>query len=220
MIIIITILAVFRIMSIIVILYFGGKNNQKKAEKQNAQLRASAQNVGMLIIDKKRMKMKESGLPQVVIEQTPKKMRNSKLPIVKVKIVPKVMNLIADENIFDKIHTKKEVKAVVSGIYIIDILNVQRQEKSVENYEIDMSKQDKILKRREDDNKRGTVEFDLPEGDMSQPVREGAMVALKDGSMVSVHSADAKRDRYGVSNVDTGEQKIVRRKDIHFQFIK
>ena len=39
------------------------------------------QTVSMLIIDKKRMKMKDSGLPQIVIDQTPKLMRGSKLPI-------------------------------------------------------------------------------------------------------------------------------------------
>lgn len=109
------------ILLIIVILYFRGKNNQKKTEKQNAHMKASAQNISMLIIDKKRMKIKDSGLPQVVIDQTPKRMLNSKFPIVKAKIGPKVMTLIADEDVFDKIPTKKEVKATVSGIYIIDV---------------------------------------------------------------------------------------------------
>lgn len=79
------------------------------------------QTVSMLIIDKKRMKIKESGLPQMVIDQTPKLLRGSKLPIVKAKVGPQIMSLVAEEKIFDSIPVKKEVKAVVSGIYITDV---------------------------------------------------------------------------------------------------
>ena len=79
------------------------------------------QTITMLIIDKKRMPIKESGLPQMVIDQTPKLMRRSKLPIVKAKIGPKIMSLVADESIYDLIPVKKEVKAEVSGIYILNV---------------------------------------------------------------------------------------------------
>ena len=75
----------------------------------------------MLIIDKKRMKLKESGLPQMVIDQTPKLMRGSKLPIVKAKVGPQIVSLVCDEKIFNDVPVKKEVKAVVSGIYITDV---------------------------------------------------------------------------------------------------
>lgn len=109
----------------LVVLYFLGKKAQKKKEEQDAQMAAVAQTVPMLIIDKKRMKIKESGLPQAVIDQTPKMMRWSKLPIVKAKVGPKVMSLIADEAIFDLIPLKKEVKATVSGIYITKVTGVR-----------------------------------------------------------------------------------------------
>lgn len=75
----------------------------------------------MLIIDKKRMKIKESGLPQAVIDQTPKALRGSKMPIVKAKIGPQIMSLICDEKIFEDVPVKKEVKAAVSGIYILEV---------------------------------------------------------------------------------------------------
>lgn len=101
-----------------IVLYFLGKRAQKKKEEQDAQLAAAAQTVSMLIIGKKRLRIKESGLPQQVIDQTPKLMRRSKLPIVKAKVGPKVMSLIADDAIFDEIPVKKEVKATVSGLYI------------------------------------------------------------------------------------------------------
>ena len=114
------VLIVFLVVSIVamVVLYFLGKKAQKKKEEQDAQMAAVAQTITMLVIDKKMMKLKDSGLPQTVIEQTPKYMRWSKLPIVKAKIGPKIMTLIADESIFAEIPVKKEVKATVSGIYI------------------------------------------------------------------------------------------------------
>lgn len=104
-----------------VALYFMGKKAQKKREEQDAQMAAVAQTVSMLIIDKKKLRIKDSGLPQAVIDQTPKYMRRSKLPIVKAKVGPKIMTLIADESIFEEIPVKKEVKATVSGIYITGV---------------------------------------------------------------------------------------------------
>ena len=47
-------------------LYFFGKKAQKKQEEQQAQIEATKQTVSMLVIDKKRMPLKESGLPQMV----------------------------------------------------------------------------------------------------------------------------------------------------------
>ena len=107
--------------AVMVALYFMGKKAQAKKEEQDAQMAAVAQTVSMLIIDKKRLRVKDSGLPQVVIDQTPWYMRWSKLPVVKAKVGPKVMTLIADETIFADIPVKKEVKATVSGIYITGV---------------------------------------------------------------------------------------------------
>ena len=105
----------------VIVLYFVGKKAQKKQSEQQAQIDAMKQTVSMLIIDKKRMKLRDAGLPQMVLEQTPKMMRGVKLPVVKAKVGPQVMTLICDEKIFDSVPIKKEVKAVVSGIYITDV---------------------------------------------------------------------------------------------------
>lgn len=100
------------------VLYYFGNKLQKKQHEQQGQMEAMAQTVSMLIIDKKRLKLKESGLPQMVIDQTPKYLRRSKLPIVKAKVGPKIMTLIADEKVFEILPVKRECKVVVSGIYI------------------------------------------------------------------------------------------------------
>lgn len=116
----------------LVVLYFLGKKAQKKQEEQQQQINAMKQTVSMLIIDKKRMKIKESGLPQAVIDQTPKLMRSSKLPIVKAKVGPQILSLVSDEKIFDSIPVKKEVKAVVSGIYITEVKGLHGKQPVVE----------------------------------------------------------------------------------------
>ena len=56
-----------------------------------------------------------------VMEQANKLMQRAKLPIVKAKVGPRVMTLIADEQIYDEIPVKKEVKATVSGLYITGV---------------------------------------------------------------------------------------------------
>ena len=109
----------------VIALYFFGKKAQKKQDEQQAQIQANKQTVSMLIIDKKRMPLKDSGLPQMVIDQTPKMMRRAKLPIVKAKVGPRIMALICDAAIFDQIPVKKEVKATVSGIYITGVRGIR-----------------------------------------------------------------------------------------------
>lgn len=105
----------------VVVLYFLGKKAQKKQAQQQEQIEATKQRISMLVIDKKRMKLKDAGLPQAVIAQTPKLLRGSKLPVVKAKIGPQIMTLVCDEKIFDMVPVKKEVKATVSGIYITEV---------------------------------------------------------------------------------------------------
>lgn len=103
------------------VLYYFGNKMQKRQREQQGQMEAIAQTVSMLVIDKKRLKITESGLPQMVIDQTPKYMRWTKLPIVKAKIGPKIMTLVADEKVFELMPVKRECKVVVSGIYITEI---------------------------------------------------------------------------------------------------
>ena len=126
----IIVLAVFIIL--LVVLYFVGKKMQKRQDENNALLQANKQFVTMLIIDKKRMKIKDAGLPQAVIDQTPKALRGSKMPIIKAKIGPQIMSLICDEKIFDDVPVKKEVKAAVSGIYVLEVKGLHGTKKETE----------------------------------------------------------------------------------------
>ena len=108
-----------------VVLYFLGKKAEKKQAEQQEQLDAVAQTVSMLIIDKGKMKLKDSGLPQIVIDNTPKYLRRSKVPVVKAKVGPRIMTLMCDEKVFEVLPVKKEAKVVMSGIYITAIKSVR-----------------------------------------------------------------------------------------------
>ena len=88
----------------LVALIIVGNKLRKKQDANQAQIDAAKQVMSMLIIDKKKMKLKEAGLP---------------------KIVPKVMTLMADPKVYDQIPIKAEVKAEVSGIYITGIKSVR-----------------------------------------------------------------------------------------------
>ena len=109
------------IIGILVALIIVGRKMQKKQQASQADIEAASQIISMLVIDKKRMKLKEANLPKVVSEQIPKYMQLAKLPLVKAKVGPKVMTLIADVKVFDALPLKTEVKVAVSGIYITEI---------------------------------------------------------------------------------------------------
>lgn len=138
--------------AVVLILYFLGKRVQKKQDEQQAQIDAAKQNVSLLIIDKKKLRLKDAGFPPVVLEQTPKLMRRSKMPIVKAKIVganiaggKQIMTFIADKPVWETIPVGKTVKATISGLYITSVkairgsLDTKKKKKE--------SKMDQLLKK-------------------------------------------------------------------------
>lgn len=117
---------------IFVVLYFIGKKAESKKADQDKAIAEAAQTVSLLIIDKKKMKLKDAGLPEAVLAQTPWYLKRAKTPIVKVKIGPKVMTLLCAPEIFDTLPVKKEVKAVISGLYLTAVKGAHGAIKPVE----------------------------------------------------------------------------------------
>ena len=113
------------LVAVLVALYFIGKRLQARQEQSDEQIQSMKQPMTLLIIDKKRLKLKESGLPDQVIQQTPWYAKRSKVPVVKAKVGPQFINFICDEKIFDSIPVKKQVKAMVSGIYIVEVKGIR-----------------------------------------------------------------------------------------------
>ena len=109
------------ILVLLVVLYFVGSKMQRKQAASQEQMDAMKQTLSMLIIDKKKMKLKDANLPDMVLQQTPKYMRRMKMPFVKAKVGPRIMTLIADPKVYEILPVKKEVKATVSGLYITGV---------------------------------------------------------------------------------------------------
>ena len=102
-------------------LYFFGRNAEKKQAEQQKTMEANAQTINAFVIDKKKLKLKEAGLPSIVLEQSPKYARISKVPIAG----PRVMNLIADPKVYEQILPKQDIKATVSGLYITSFKRIR-----------------------------------------------------------------------------------------------
>lgn len=130
---------------ILFVLYKIGTKLQNKQMAQKEQMAEAAQPMTMLVIDKKYLPMKDAGLPKIVMDQTPKRYQKAKLPIVKAKVGPQIMNFICDDAIYDDVPTKGEVKAMVSGIYILSVKSVRRKNKNAEVVEDDKKKNKKSL---------------------------------------------------------------------------
>ena len=109
----------------LIVLYFLGKRLQKRQDESQAQMEAAKQTVQIFVIDKKMLPLKDSGLPQMVIDQTPKLMRRSKMPIVKARVQGRIVTMVADQKVYPIIPVHKEVKATISGIYIMEVRGVR-----------------------------------------------------------------------------------------------
>lgn len=110
---------------VLAVLYFMGKKMQKKQAEAQEQIDSSKQVASILVIDKKKLKPKDSGLPEVALSQLPWYAKGQKLPIVKAKIGPQIMSLMCDAEVFEIIPVKKECKVALSGIYIAELKAVR-----------------------------------------------------------------------------------------------
>ena len=113
------------VLVLFIVLYFVSKKLQKKNDAAMAEMKAAARPATMLVIDKKRLPLKDAGFPQIVVDQTPKYARRAKVPVVKAKIGPQILSLMCEEKIFDLIPVKKECKAMISGIYIMEVRGIR-----------------------------------------------------------------------------------------------
>lgn len=106
-------------------LYFWGRRIEKRQVEQQSMIDAAKQVVTLMAIDKKKLKLKDAGLPAIVYEQTPWYAKRFKLPIVKAKVGPKIMTMIADDKVFQQLPLRTEAKVVISGLYITEIKSVR-----------------------------------------------------------------------------------------------
>lgn len=121
-------------------LYRAGMKMQTEQAQNQLMLDKYAQVASLLIIDKKRMPFKEAPLPKEVYETAPRRAKLMKVYIVRAKVGPKVFNLMCDRDTFEDVPVKATIKAKVSGMYLMEILqgavpserNIKKRKKAKE----------------------------------------------------------------------------------------
>lgn len=102
-----------------IVLMVVGKKRQKKQEEQTQAMAEQAQTISFYIIDMKKLRMKDAGMPKIVVDSTPKLAKLTKMPVLKVKAGNRVMSLICDPDVYKTLLPKQTVKAKVSGVYVL-----------------------------------------------------------------------------------------------------
>ena len=120
------------ILIILVILYFVGSKLQKKQIQAEKAMANSTITVSLLVVDKQKLKVADSGLMKQVKDAIPAYMKWRKMPIVKGRIIKAniaggagIMSFMCDPKVFKIIPVKTEVKVQVAGIYITKLLSAK-----------------------------------------------------------------------------------------------
>ena len=109
----------------LVVLYILGRRTQKKQEEQEEDMKKQAQPMNFFIIDMKKMRLKNAGLPKIVYDSSPRLARLGKVPVLKVKVANRVMSLVCDAEVYKTLLPKQEVKAMVAGIYVVSAKRIR-----------------------------------------------------------------------------------------------
>ena len=119
------IIAAAAVVAVLLILVFLGKRAQKKREENEDIIRSAAQVVSVLVIDKRKMKITEAGLPEQALADVKWYQKIRKVPVVKVKIQNRIVNVLADDKVFEALPIKCEAKVVLSGLYLNEIRSIR-----------------------------------------------------------------------------------------------
>jgi hypothetical protein len=94
---------------------------QKKMDDQQQLVNQHKVAASILVLEKRKDKIANANIPKSVIDQIPKVYKIKKVPIVKAKIGAQVMDLLCDEDVFDKQPVRKTVRVDLAGIFIAAI---------------------------------------------------------------------------------------------------
>ena len=109
-------------------LYFFVRWSSAKLSEQQSLLAANNQSLSLYVIDKKRGKPSDSGLPKAVVEQMPKRAKFMKMYFVKAKVGPQIMTFMCDKKVYNALPIKKNVAVEASGIYITNMKGMKSDE--------------------------------------------------------------------------------------------
>jgi hypothetical protein len=101
--------------------FFLKKKMEEKISLQKDLVDQHKVTTQILVLEKRMDKVDNANIPKNVVAQIPKIYKLKKVPIVKAKIGPQVMDLICDEEIFEKLPERKSVNVELAGIFIAGI---------------------------------------------------------------------------------------------------
>ncbi len=134
-------------------LYFWGKKLQQRYAEQQEMINQHKQAVQLFILDKKKDKIDNLKLPKQVKEQVPKRQKNKKMPVVIAKIGPQIQTFLCDETMYDLIPVKKQIKAEVAGIMLVNILSGKLPQTKKPSFKEKLIKKTRELNKMNTENK-------------------------------------------------------------------
>ena len=136
------------IAALLVGLFFWGKKLQKKYDEQQQLINQHKQVIQLFVIDKKKDTIDHLKLPKQVKEQLPKMQRKRKMPVVIVKAGPQIQTLLCDEAVYNSVPVKKQIKAEVAGIMLVNVLSGKLQETKKQGFMAKMKNKAKEMQNK------------------------------------------------------------------------
>jgi hypothetical protein len=109
------------ITALVIGFFFLKKKMKKKMDDQQSLVDQHKVTTSILVLEKRKDRVTNANMPKSVMDQIPKIYKVRKVPLVKAKIGPQVMDLLCDEEVFDKLPERKTVRVELAGIYIAGI---------------------------------------------------------------------------------------------------
>lgn len=129
-------------------LYFWGKKLQKRYDEQQQLVNQHKQVVPLFVIDKKKDKLENLKLPKQVKDQVPKMQRKRKMPVVIAKAGPQIVTLMCDEVVYNTVPVKKQIKAEVAGIMLVNVVSGKLPVSKKEGFTDKMKRKAKELRNK------------------------------------------------------------------------
>ena len=90
--------------------------------------------VQIFVIDKRKEKPSANNLPKAVFDQMPKTAKMRKTNLVRAKVGPQIVTLMCDNNVYDVLPVKKNVKVDLAGMYIVSITGMNLDDKKKKSF--------------------------------------------------------------------------------------
>ncbi len=127
-------------------LYFLNRAAYKKMDEQQALIDSTKMSATIYVIDKKRDKITNINLPKAARGQIPAYAKMMKMYFVKAKIGPQIVTLMCDKNVYNAVPLKKNIKAQISGMYLVDFVGLKTADQ-VKKEQKEKKKQEKEKKK-------------------------------------------------------------------------